>query len=190
MNRPSAREKVLTAATQVFCDKGYSAATTKEISEAAGIAEVTLFRNFNSKKELFVAVISQLKEPLSGFVERFCTVVDDGRLLEEFLIERLVTTSNTEKLFLLHLYEMQFHEDIKQEFAAIQQEFLKVLSSYLQRNFKLGLKVGDLAAKYFLAVVIGNTVMMQVLHKKKASHDDCKEIVKMFIHSLKSQEGF
>ncbi len=47
---------VLTAARDLFIQKGFSATTTKEIAKAAGVNEVTVFRCFESKAKLFQAV--------------------------------------------------------------------------------------------------------------------------------------
>jgi len=50
---------VLDAALTLFSSKGYGGATTREIAQAAGIAEVTLFRHFASKELLLEAVFNR-----------------------------------------------------------------------------------------------------------------------------------
>ena len=45
-------ENVYRAAVQVVIKRGYSGATTKQIAEAAGISEVTLFRKYGNKAQL------------------------------------------------------------------------------------------------------------------------------------------
>lgn len=52
------RERILDTAIGLFSTKGYSGATTREIAQQAGVAEVTLFRHFASKEKLLEAVIS------------------------------------------------------------------------------------------------------------------------------------
>jgi AcrR family transcriptional regulator len=52
------REKILEAVLKLFSMKGYLGATTTEIAEKAGIAELTLFRHFTSKDKLFEEVMS------------------------------------------------------------------------------------------------------------------------------------
>jgi len=51
------KERILNAAFELFSSKGYLGASTREISKAAGVAEVTLFRHFNSKENLFAEVL-------------------------------------------------------------------------------------------------------------------------------------
>lgn len=60
------RMKIINAAKDLFSKKGYSAAATKEIALCAGISEVTLFRHFNSKRELFESVIAENVKMIDG----------------------------------------------------------------------------------------------------------------------------
>ena len=47
------------SALQVFVERGYEAATTKEIAERAGVNEATLYRRFNTKAELIRTALAQ-----------------------------------------------------------------------------------------------------------------------------------
>ena len=55
-------DKILDAALEVLVQRGYRGATTRHISAAAGITEVTLFRRFGSKKNLLIAAVQQEAE--------------------------------------------------------------------------------------------------------------------------------
>lgn len=46
-------ERILKAAVDLFSTSGYAATTTKDIASKANISEVTLFRHFDSKRNLF-----------------------------------------------------------------------------------------------------------------------------------------
>jgi AcrR family transcriptional regulator len=62
-SRPT-RERILDAGLRTFAEKGFTGATTKEISMKAGVNEVTLFRHFGSKEALFASVIQE-RSPLA-----------------------------------------------------------------------------------------------------------------------------
>lgn len=62
-------KKILDAALNVFAKKGRDAATTKAIAEKAGRTEMTLFRKFGSKRNLFDQVIIQSVEKLQEDIE-------------------------------------------------------------------------------------------------------------------------
>ncbi|MDR0534045.1 MAG: TetR/AcrR family transcriptional regulator [Verrucomicrobiales bacterium] len=52
-------ERILKAAVQIFSKRGWQEATTLEIARAARVNEVTLFRRFGNKDQLFKAVIQR-----------------------------------------------------------------------------------------------------------------------------------
>jgi AcrR family transcriptional regulator len=45
--------KIFTATLQVYVERGYESATTKEIAARAGVNEATLYRRYKTKAELF-----------------------------------------------------------------------------------------------------------------------------------------
>jgi AcrR family transcriptional regulator len=53
----STRKHILDAAFELISSKGYLGASTREIAQKAGVAEVTLFRHFASKESLFAEVL-------------------------------------------------------------------------------------------------------------------------------------
>ena len=56
------RETILDAAIRVFARTAYRAAGTAEIAREAGIAEPTIYRHFDSKRELYLAALEQSGE--------------------------------------------------------------------------------------------------------------------------------
>jgi AcrR family transcriptional regulator len=54
------KEQIIQSALGVFIEKGYAGTTTSEIAKTAGISEVTLFRHFSSKQEIFLAGIEPI----------------------------------------------------------------------------------------------------------------------------------
>src|ERR1700678_936065 len=67
MARPKSEDKrnaILSAATQVFAERGLSAATSA-ISSAAGVAEGTLFTYFKTKDDLINALYREIKLELA-----------------------------------------------------------------------------------------------------------------------------
>jgi AcrR family transcriptional regulator len=51
-------EKIIVAAAKKFSTKGFLGTTTKEIAKDAGVNEVTIFRLFKSKNNLFETIIN------------------------------------------------------------------------------------------------------------------------------------
>ena len=59
LKKTETEEKILDAALKVFARKGYDAATTRAIAEESGFTEMTLFRKFQTKKNLFNQVMDR-----------------------------------------------------------------------------------------------------------------------------------
>ncbi len=55
----STRERILDAAARVMREQGVAHATTKEIARAAGCSEALLYRHFDDKQGLFMAVLQE-----------------------------------------------------------------------------------------------------------------------------------
>ncbi len=53
------RETIVEAAIRVFAGTSYRAAGTAEIAREAGIAEPTIYRHFDSKRELYLAALER-----------------------------------------------------------------------------------------------------------------------------------
>ena len=52
------QSKILNSTMMLIMEKGYTATTTKDIAQKAGINECTIFRKFKGKKEIVVAAMS------------------------------------------------------------------------------------------------------------------------------------
>src|SRR5918992_1683745 len=51
------RRIIIDAALALFARKGFRGTTTKEIAEAAGCSEATIFKHFATKDELYAAIL-------------------------------------------------------------------------------------------------------------------------------------
>jgi len=61
-------DRILTAASELFAERGYVATTTRAIAERAGVNEVTLFRRFENKAGVLRALGERFRERMAGFV--------------------------------------------------------------------------------------------------------------------------
>jgi AcrR family transcriptional regulator len=55
------RRQIVDGAAQVFAEKGYHAATTREIAQAADVSEGSIYHYFDSKKDLLLAIMDRLR---------------------------------------------------------------------------------------------------------------------------------
>lgn len=57
MSAPARRQRIETAAIEVFAERGYDAAALGEIATAAGVTRTVLYDHFRSKRELYLQVL-------------------------------------------------------------------------------------------------------------------------------------
>jgi AcrR family transcriptional regulator len=77
-------EEILQAAVGLFARKGFEAASTREIVEAAGVTKPMLYYYFKSKEGLCEAVLARF---LSQFYARLRSVIDEPRPPRDALVE-------------------------------------------------------------------------------------------------------
>lgn len=73
------REKIVTKASQLFANKGFEGTTTRAIADACGVSEATIFRHFETKEDLYDAIIRSHVERRGnyGLTEELATSADD-----------------------------------------------------------------------------------------------------------------
>jgi AcrR family transcriptional regulator len=64
------REQLLDCAADLFAKSGYARATTAELARAAGVTEPIIYRHFNSKRDLFIALIERTAKQTLGHWEQ------------------------------------------------------------------------------------------------------------------------
>jgi AcrR family transcriptional regulator len=62
------RALILEAAGRLFGERGYEAARLDEIAAAAGVTKPIVYRHFDSKRALYLALLERHRDDLAGFV--------------------------------------------------------------------------------------------------------------------------
>ena len=76
------RERIVEAAERVVRERGLARTTTKEIARAAGYSEGTLYKHFESKEDLFLAVLAERLPSFVVLVEELPARVGRGTVQE------------------------------------------------------------------------------------------------------------
>lgn len=176
MQKDNTRDKIIKAAKEVFSSKGYTGATTKEISKVAGVAEVTIFRHFETKGNLFNETIYKyLVNNVLDF-KKSNSDVDTKQIITNFTEERINTLRNNKDLFMCTIYEAQFNDEIKDILEKIHSEIFQALILYIKSNDE---KISDddveHRAQIFLSTIVG-TIIFETLGNAKGPTDSSKLI--------------
>jgi AcrR family transcriptional regulator len=63
---PERAASILTAAARIFARQGYAATTVDQVAAEARVSKLIVYRHFNSKRELYTAILVQVGERLAS----------------------------------------------------------------------------------------------------------------------------
>ena len=139
------REKILSAARQLMAQKGYKGATTRKISELAGVNEVTIFRHFKTKvailEELLKDILDvrqQLEQGIQGeYADIKQLLVNYARTYFNLLVER-------KEILMICMIEADNQPEVVKLFSSLPVTAVDVLSNKLKEFEEQGyLPKGD-----------------------------------------------
>lgn len=178
------RQRILQAAARLFAEKGYARTTTRALANAAGVNEVTLFRHFGSKQELFSAVVNAyagpalsatIAEQLSGEYRQDLLAM--GKLVLQALLERW-------EAMRLMMCEAEHFPEVRQVLAENPRHLRRVLAGYLRQQIAAGrLRPlhAEVAAQAFWGMFFAYTFSQWLLDEPLDPALSTEEIVAQFV---------
>ncbi len=79
LNAVARREQLLDVALEVFARAGYHGASMNDVAEAAGVTKPVLYQHFESKRELYRALLEEVGARLLAAVTSATAGTTDGR---------------------------------------------------------------------------------------------------------------
>lgn len=132
-------QKIIDAAMILVRDKGYVATTTKEIARIAGVNECTLFRKFESKKDIVLQGANQTGWRANVTPEIFENVTWDLRKDLEMFMRAYIDRMTPDFVNLsIGLRAPQLYEETKQLIMKVPQAFLETFTDYLNKMCEMG----------------------------------------------------
>lgn len=171
--RNNKAEVILDGAMQEFMASGYAAASMDRIAAAAGVSKPTLYKYFQDKEGLFIALIQKLVE--SEFQDLFvpqqrpAIPAENEKVFLRHLAERAIknTTNNPQFLDFMRII---FGESGR--FPQLARTFVKTIEvttfqaiTDLFTNFT-GLRIKDpeVAARIFVGTMVHFIIVQKLLH--------------------------
>lgn len=183
MTKEDRRKQILSSAINVFVEKGYNGATTLEIAKAANISEVTLFRHFSSKKEIFNSSI----EPILFTTLRESITISKNLTLREqleyILTERIRLISENRGVIRLLLMESQINTELEDI------NYIDKISMILKNTItRIGITIED--DEFIMRVLMGGILSFLYLPEddEEKITDFVKNVVDIIIKELKRED--
>lgn len=145
--RKNTKEAIIAAGLKLFSEKGYLGATTREIAKLAGVSEVTLFRHFSNKQNLFISVLQQY-----SFLPQLRELTKElqKRPLKEALKVIAINFLNElrakrDLINIIHAEHKRYPEVLKEYFRNLSDSLITELAEFLRGYEREGiLRDGDI----------------------------------------------
>jgi AcrR family transcriptional regulator len=131
--------RILKAAQRLFARRGYDGTTTRDLAQAAGVAEGTLFRHFENKKAILVAVATQ------GWVDILTDLLTElsemgsYKAVAQVMRRRMLNMHKNVDMMRVCFMEAQFHPDLRDR---IQHEVISKMTDVAEAFFQTAMDRG------------------------------------------------
>jgi AcrR family transcriptional regulator len=106
------REQLLDVAEKAFARHGYARATTAELAKAAGVTEPIIYRHFDSKRALFIALIQRTAQRTLGYWEQqLASAADPAQRLRRLIGENPMVSEQAREAYRVFLQAITEVED-------------------------------------------------------------------------------
>ncbi|MDX2229220.1 MAG: helix-turn-helix domain-containing protein [Leptolyngbyaceae cyanobacterium bins.349] len=133
------RARILKSALRLFARQGYDGTTTRDLAEAANVAEGTLFRHFSNKKAILIEVATQ------GWVEILTDLLTElsgmgsYKAVAQVMRRRMLHLHENADMLRVCFMEAQFHPDLRDH---IQSEVIAKMTDVAEAFFQTAMDQG------------------------------------------------
>ena len=174
---PSAerRKQILGCAVRVFARRSYHGATTRMISEEAGIAEALIYRYFGSKRKLFTAVVNHTGDRLVAGLSEILHEYQGEPLaalggLLQFYVSLLERNEELAKMIFLVSAELDDPE-VREVYLPYQEQALALFVTALEAWQAQGFIKSDIPPRAAAWVLLGSYQLLALM-KHSGSLDE------------------
>lgn len=198
-NRLSAGERkqaIVEAAIRLFSEKGFRGVTTRELAHAVGVSEPVLYQHFQTKQDIYAAILDSMSAELAAKVEQTQALMANPALTDRDVLRAMalkITQWYREKpelCRLLHFSALEAHEFSELFFARHASLHFEILKKYLEKAMaqgRLRRVTSSTAVWVFLGMVIHhqNTLALQHFNPyPQPIEQTIDEMVDLFLNGI------
>lgn len=194
MSSGERREAIVEAAVQLFARNGFRGTTTREIAQAVGVSEPVLYVHFQTKRDLYSAIIERMAK---GGESGGCRpAASDGEfflnLAEDILAWHI---EDPTRIRLLLFSALEGHELSELFYERHFLPFLEALSGYIAGRIEDGefRQMDPMIAARAFCGMIGQFGQANTVFRKEWNEPERKkivsEMVNIFLSGMRKPEG-
>ena len=186
------RARILKSAQQLFARQGFDSTTTRDLAQAAGVAEGTLFRHFSNKKAILIEVATQ------GWVDILTDLLTElsemgsYRAIAKVMQRRMIRLQENYERMRVCFLEAQFHPELRDRIQAeVIDKMMGVAEAFIQTGIDRGIyRPLDprTVAKIFLGMFaisgFSQTTMLEGDASPKAMQEMAETLADIFLNGV------
>ena len=176
--KADAESRIMASAAALFAKFGYNGVSTRDIAAEAEVNEVTIYRHYPKKRDLYLAVLdTELRQvKLRGDLLARIAAAEDARaaLASTFDMIASSLTERPELLRLLQYSSLELGEDINPMLRKHLGQLIEVLAGYLQPWIAKGALRASNARTLLLtliAIVLSHRPLRQIFQADLSTRD-------------------
>lgn len=178
-------ETILKAASELFAHKGFKGSTTRDIAVGAGVTEITLYRHFKSKEDIFFEIIKNMSLlSIADELTNLGAEPDIGNKLEHIGLKFIEIFKKRSNEFRIMLSETITRPDMsKMFFETVPSRGIEMISQLMQKEIKAGnFTKADpkLLARSFIGMFLAYNLMQEIFLGKERDPYEDSYIAKFF----------
>ncbi len=189
--------RILKAAEKLFAKRGYGGTTTRDLAQAAGVAEGTLFRHFENKKAILVEVATRgWTEILTDLLTELSEMGSYKAVAQVMRKRMLSLNANTDTLRVCFI-EAQFHPELRDR---IQADVIDKMTDVTEAFFQTAMDRGEyrkmnprMVARIFLGMFTVSGFSQSTISDEASSPNEMKEMAEtladIFLNGVLSDRG-
>ena len=183
--RRGAGERILATATELFARFGYNGVSTRDVASAAQVNEVTVYRHYRRKYELYLAVLEAELQQVRFRGDLLARIAEasDGRtaLVRAFELLHKTLMHKPEILRLLQYSALELNENFDPLVRRHLGELIEVAARYLEPWIKNGELRGTNAKAVILTlvgIVISHNSLQRVFQGEDWARTGCLKLMR------------
>lgn len=185
-------QRILAAAQHLFARKGFDKTTTRQLAEAAGVAEGTVFRHFESKKAILVAVVTQGWSELLTDLLTELSEMGSYKAVAKVMRRRMLNLNQQADLMRVCFMEAQFHPDLRDRIQAeVITKMTGVVEAFIQTGIDRGIyrpldpkRVARVFLGMFMIAGFSQDTLMETQSPPKFQQDMAETLADIFLHGI------
>jgi len=178
--KSDAEVRILTAAATLFAQCGYAGVSTRDIATAADVNEVTVYRHYPHKRDLYLATLESVLQEvkLSGELLAKIAEAQDGRSVLARTFELIATglMGRPELLRLVQFSALELNGDVEPLLRRHLGEYIEVVARYIEPWVESG-QLRCSSSKGLVLALVAIVISHHSLHRVFACNVPLPEVM-------------